>query len=163
MGLAKKPVRFLFNGDSDSFRISVPGTEHHYRFYKKQPYLIKFDLDIEFFDKHLMFDRVDDLDSPEEKTDLSGEEQSPGEKESEGFSHTCAKCGKEFKSELEENESGVCPKCINPERQPYSKKELQKMEKSDIRDILKKLNPKKSCPVRKENIIKEILEAQEAN
>lgn len=144
MELAKKPVRFLFNGDSSSFKISVPGTEHHYRFYKKQPYLVKFDSDIEFFDKHLMFDRVDNVPGLEDSQDetVSGETTYSGDSETITEDST---------QEIEE------------ERPSYSKKELQKMKKSDIRAILKELSPEKSCPVRKENIIKEILKAQEAN
>ncbi len=50
MELAKKPVRFICNIDAPSFKMSVPKTQHHYLFYKDLPYLVKFDLDIEFFD-----------------------------------------------------------------------------------------------------------------
>ena len=148
MELAKKPIKFLCNVTADTFRISVPKTEHHYLFFRNQPYLVKYDLDIEFFDEHLMFNRYEDPepdepgdqegsgevdhDTPEEKTDLSEEEHSPGEEESD----------------------------LVPEAKKYSKEELHKMRKSDVRDILKELAPEKTCPVRKENIIKVILEAQ---
>ena len=152
MELAKKPVRFLCKADAVTLRISVPKTEHHYLFYRNQPYLVKFDLDIEFFDEHLMFDRIVESEQPVspsesaedivdtventpeenvENPDANGEEESPGEATQE-------------------------------ERLSYSRKELKKMRKSDIRDILKKLAPEKSSPVRKENIIKEVLKAQES-
>lgn len=140
MGLAKKPVRFLFNGDSESFRISVPGTEHHYRFYKKQPYLIKFDLDIEFFDKHLMFDRVSDEVSSTVNVNSSNSTMTEGTTT--------------YTTETDTTQASD-PKV-------YTKEELQNMRKSDVRDILKKLDPGKSSPVRKENIIKEVLKAQES-
>ena len=152
MELAKKPVRFLCNADAVTFRIAVPKTERHYLFYRNQPYLIKFDLDIEFFDEHLMFDRVDDPepdvseevdnDTPEENLENSdaNEEESPGD------------ATQEEANEPEEN----------PELslEDYKKK-LQNMKKSDVRKILKELAPEKSCPIRKENIIKEILKLQE--
>ncbi len=143
MELAKKPVRFLCNASADTFRISVPKTEHHYLFYKNQPYLVKFDLDIEFFDEHLMFDRAID---PE--PDEIGDQENP-----EGTEVSGDTPGEEVDNDSPEE---------NPERPPYDKEELQKMRKSDVREILKKLAPEKSCPIRKENIVKEILKAQES-
>lgn len=126
MELAKKPIRFLFNGDSESFRISIPGTEHHYRFWKNQPYLVKFDLDIKFFDGHLMFDRVDSKYESAEEVVKSVDE-------------------------VEEE-----PQLTKEEY----KKALENMSKSTVRKILKEVDPEKKCPVKKENIIKAILEAQ---
>ncbi len=133
MELAKKPVRFLFKGDAPTFRISVPKTEHSYLFYRNQPYLVKFDLDIEFFRGHLMFNEVD----------------------AENFEEVPIEEQDESKPELKPGES------LETERQPYSKAELKKMRKTDLREILEKLSPGKSCPVRKDNIIKSVLEAQE--
>ena len=138
MELAKKPVLFLCIASADTFRISVPKTEHHYLFYRGQPYLVKFNLDIEFFDEHLKFDRVDKVEDEETTTDFESETKTDA-----------SAIVEDVKSET-----------TTDERPPYDKKELQKMRKSDVREILKKLNPEKSCPIRKENIIKEVLKAQ---
>ena len=138
MELAKKPVKFLCNADAPTLSISVPKTEHHYLFYRNQPYLVKFDLDIEFFDEDLRFDRVDDVPESEEPKEEIAEDAT----------------GQNSDSVPEEKEKSV------PERPPYSKKELQKMRKSDVREILKELAPEKSCPVIKSNIINLILEVQ---
>jgi len=136
MELAKKPVKFLCNADAPTLSISVPKTEHHYLFYRNQPYLVKFDLDIEFFDEDLRFDRVDDVPEPEE----------PENQE-------------EPKEEVAEDATGQDSESV-PEKKSYSKKELQKMRKSDLREELKLLAPDRSCPVRKSNIINLILEVQ---
>ncbi|KKM07976.1 hypothetical protein LCGC14_1728510 [marine sediment metagenome] len=130
--LAKKPVRFLFNGDSPTFKVEVPKTEHPYLFYKDQPYLIKFDLDIEFFREHLFFDEVEDVGGSLKEEPVEDA------------------TGQDSESEPEEKD----------ERPPYDKEELQKMRKTDLRELLEKLSPGKSCPVRKENIIKKILGLQ---
>ena len=133
--LAKKPVRFLFNGDSPTFKVEVPKTEHPYLFYKDQPYLIKFDLDIEFFREHLFFDEVEDVGGSLKEEPV--EEEEP-------------------KDKISEDELPITPK----ELQKMRKEELQKMRKTDLRELLEKLSPGKSCPVRKENIIKKILGLQ---
>jgi len=136
MELAKKPVRFLCNVDAPTLKISVPKTEHPYLFYKGQPYLVKYVLDIEFFDEHQFFDRVDESEQPispsESAEDIVDSVDEPESKENE-----------------------------RPEGLPYSRSELKKMKKSEIQDILKELAPEKSSPVRKENIIDKVLEAQE--
>ena len=41
-----------------------------------------------------------------------------------------------------------------------NKKELQKMRKVDLRELLEKISPGKTCPVRKNNIVNLILEVQ---
>ena len=155
MELSKNPVKFLCNAAAETFRVSVPKTENHYLFYKNQPYLVKFDLDIEFFDEHLLFDRAidpepeepEEVNTPEENvesSDANEKEESPGDATQEETS----------KSEPEKEEIS------EPERKTYSKKELQSMRKSDVREILKELSPEKSCPIRKENMIKEVLKDQ---
>ena len=148
MELAKKPVYFLCNATAPTFRISVPKTENHYLFYKGQPYLVKYVLDIEFFDEHLFFDRVEPEQSQLDDHVSSGESAEEIVEDA---------TGQDSDSVPEEKEDSV------PERQPYSKEELQKMRKSDVRDILKNLAPEKSSPSRKENIINEVLKAQEGN
>ena len=60
MELAKSPVKFLCNRDAPTFKISVPKTEHPFLFYRNQPYLVKYVLDIEFFRAHDFFDEVDE-------------------------------------------------------------------------------------------------------
>lgn len=141
MELAKKPVRFLCNADANTLRVSVPKTENHYLFYRGQPYLVKYVLDIEFFDASLGFRRVDESEQPVAPSESA-------EDIVDGVAPECEHCG--------EKECG----CLGPERQPYSRSELQKMRKSDVRDILKGLAPERSSPVRKEAIITAVLEAQ---
>ncbi len=161
MELAKKPVKFLCNADAPTLSISVPKTEHHYLFYRDQPYLVKFDLDIEFLDKDLRFDRVDD--TPEENvesSDANEKEESPGDATQEETIKSVSE-KKESNYEMTDFEmTGKDSAKATFTLKKFSKKELQKMRKSDVRDILKKLDPEKSCPVRKENIIKAVLEAQ---
>ena len=140
MELAEKPVRFVCNADAPTIRMSVPKTENSYLFYKDQPYLVKFVLDIEFFDEHLMFMRVDDVEVSAASIALVPDPE-PG---NEIIVDTTAE-------EIVEEIEG---------QYIYSKAELQKMRKSDVRDILKKIAPNKSSPVRKENIISEVLKAQ---
>ena len=141
--LAKKPVWFLCIKDSETFTISVPKTQHPFRFYRNQPHLVHYTLDIEFFNEHPEFNRLD-LPEPEEPQDQEESEPEVLEDSTE----------QDSESEPEEKEES------EPEKKTYSKKELQKMRKSDIREILKELAPEKSSPVRKENIIKEVLKAQ---
>ena len=155
MELSKKPVWFLCNKSAETFTISVPKTQHHFRFYLNQPRLIKFDLDIEFFDEHLMFDRVDNISGPEVSQDKE-------ESETEGVAETEEKRLEAIKEGAEDNaEENNSKPNENPEltMEEYKDK-LHNMRKSDVREILKKLNPEKSCPIRKENIIKEILKLQ---
>lgn len=109
-------------------------------FYRRQPYLVKFDLDIEFFDEHESFERYV---KPEVEEDESAED-------------LVDSVGENTPEENIENSPAT-----EEERQPYSKKELQRMRKSDVRDILKELAPKKSSPTKKENIIQAVLDAQE--
>ena len=158
MELAKKPVLFLCIASADTFRISVPKTEHHYLFYRNQPYLVKFVLDIEFFDEHLMFDRY----NAPEKEDVESETETDASAIVDSVdSETIIddSTGQDSDSVPEEKEDSVPEE--NPELslEDYKNK-LQKMRKSDVREILKELNPKKTCPIRKENIIKEVLKAQ---
>ena len=149
MELVKKPVWFICNANAETFTISVPKTQHHFRFYLNQPCLIKFDLDIEFFDEHLLFDRVEDSES----------EVSQDEEKSESEEGIADDITDDTTDEVEEDNSKPDE---NPEltMEEYKNK-LQNMRKSDVREILKELAPEKSCPTRKENIIKEILKLQE--
>lgn len=193
MELAKKPVWFLCNKDSETFTISVPKTQHPFRFYRNQPHLIHYTLDIEFFDEHFEFNRVDNFpepEVPEEETLVyptddfkESEPETEGVDEAEEKRLEAIEDGAENEKEnppectvegcdeeIASANSKHCPKHLSEEEleemkktdlQTYSKKELQEMRKSDVREILKELAPEKSCPIRKENIIKKVLKAQE--
>ena len=177
MELAKKPVRFLCNGDANTFKITVPKTEHSYLFFRDQPYLVKFDLDIEFFREHDFFDEVETQgarDLPGVPNNITEEEAKKADAESKD-----SEPEKEKESVPEEDgEKGICniEGCGNevdhpgdsckehpksePEEKKKSKKELQEMRKTDLRELLEKVSPGKTCPVRKSNIINLILEVQ---
>ncbi len=142
MELAKSPVKFLCNRDAPTFKISVPKTEHPFLFYRNQPYLVKYVLDIEFFRAHDFFDEVDET----KKVNILMESGAPEEGESP-------------KEEVAEDATGQ-DSDSEPEKEKYTKAQLQKMRKSDLREELKLLAPDKSCPVRKNNIINLILEVQ---
>ena len=116
--LAKKPVWFLCNKDSETFTISVVKTQHPFRFYRGKPELIHYSLDIEFFDEHLMFDRVDDSPTTEDQII-------------------------DFESETKTDVPEEVPSPVRV----YDKEELQNMRKVDLRELLEKLSPGKTCPV----------------
>lgn len=162
MGLAKKPVLFLCNADAVTLRVSVPKTENHYLFYKGQAYLVKYDEDIEFFDDDLRFDRVDESKQPTSPEESAEDIVEAVDTPEENIESSEANEKEESPGGATQEDSDSVPKEKDsvPERQPYSKKELQKMRKTDVQDILKKLAPEKSNPVRKENIINAVLEAQ---
>lgn len=159
MELAKKPVRFLCKADANTFKISVPKTEHHYLFYRNQPYLVKFDLDIEFFREHEFFDEVSDDDT--------GQDSKSEPEEKEESDSCCVTEGCDY--EVASVNSKHCPEHVSEEeleemkktdKPTYDKEELQKMRKTDLRELLEKLSPGKTCPVRKNNIVNLILEVQ---
>ena len=133
---AKVPVKFLCRSRSDSYSIVVEKTQNHYRFWKGQNYLVKIEEDIEFFDDHELFLRT--IDEADEKDIKNKLEKEVKEKQ--------AASKKQVKGDLKKAKG-------------YSQKDLQKMEKSELRATLKLLS-NKDCPVKKNNIINLILEVQ---
>lgn len=157
-GKLVKPIKFLCRHDAESYKIINPKTENRYRFYRGQPYLVKIKEDIEFLDSHDLFLRVFDEVNEKEikkqvKRDLKEEakeaesEDVEGEEVLESEDIVEETAGEDSESEPEEKVD------------KYSKAQLRKMNKSEVRAILKLLSDK-DCPVRKNNIINLILEVQ---
>ena len=160
-GKLVKPIKFLCRHDAESYKIINPKTENRYRFWRGQPYLVKIKEDIEFLDSHDLFIRVFDEVNEKEikkqvKRDLK-EEKEAARTEQPQEDVKGAKANVDGKDMVYNGKKWVE---VKPEKvDKYSKAQLRKMKKSEVRTILKLLSDK-DCPVRKNNIINLILEVQ---
>ncbi len=131
--------------------IIVPATSNKYKFHRGRPNLIKVKEDIEFFEKN---DYYEEVKSPNVVTDkVEKVEEKLDEEVPEG------EAPKNPDVESVPDDSTGQDSDDEPELKKYSKKELKKMKKSKLIEVLSKLTTKE-CPNKLVDARKLILELQ---
>jgi hypothetical protein len=172
-GTLTKPVYILCLHKSESHYEIVPKTERRYRFEKGQPYLVKYEEDIEYFKNHISFveqgkaivskeinklnekiaDKVQDVIEEEVK---SVEEVEKEEVEEEGI--------------IEDEEiipDGIIPNDSDIVITTYTKSEIKKMNKSEQINLIQTYKDNNLCqeniPIRENGRVDLILKLQGDN
>lgn len=139
--LSKKPVLFLCLHKASSFTMICKGTERRYRFLRDNPYLVKYDEDIEFFDNDILFARVKNTDKKVDKVN---------EKIADAIQDVIEEDNKDDEEDDEIKEV-------------YTKKNLETLRKSEQIQIIRDLGHLGDTPIRKANRVELILKLQGAN
>jgi len=130
-----------------SFTITIPKTSNKYRFYNGRPLLIKNEDDLKYFLGNDYFEETSDVPM----VDTTSAADRFKEKEVEIEEALAEEEDVDLASDEEAETKSL----------QHSKKELKKMKKSELREILGLLAPGRDSPARKENIVNLILEYRE--